>query len=376
MERRSILRMNRLMKKKNNVDCLISSILSHDITFTLYNVMRSFTGLMKEALIKEPRLLMYIDGYEYQVYKRGSLSLASDYIITMKYAKHFPKSIDDVIMDDGTYDLYSYKKFVSPEELFFVTNDSEALKERIDSSFSNFLTQYEGMQGYQIHSSYISDISNHYRLYMNFRYIMPLNQLQMYIRKSQIQANLIAKDLTRTLTLPPIIKIYLAFSYLQQNCDYDYRAYHNLEKDQESIFIDPMPHFSYGPLLEKRGICGGIAFAFRTLMESLNIECIVVNGYLKNKQGLMHAWNMVKVNNQYYHVDATYGIENNGICISSFMKDDKDMKLGYTWDENYYPKASGRQFHYDFIENWLIKHGDDLIDTGIDEDIVFPHVYE
>ena len=72
---------------------------------------------------------------------------------------------------------------------------------------------------------------------MNFRYIMPLNQLQMYIRKSQIQANLIAKDLTRTLTLPPIIKIYLAFSYLQQNCDYDYRAYHNLEKDQESIFI-------------------------------------------------------------------------------------------------------------------------------------------
>ena len=136
------------MKKKNNVDCLISSILSHDITFTLYNVMRSFTGLMKEALIKEPRLLMYIDGYEYQVYKRGSLSLASDYIVTMKYAKHFPKSIDDVIMDDGTYDLYSYKKFVSPEELFFVTNDSEALKERIDSSFSNFLTQYEGMQGY------------------------------------------------------------------------------------------------------------------------------------------------------------------------------------------------------------------------------------
>ena len=80
---------------------------------------------------------------------------------------------------------------------------------------------------------------------------------------------------------------------MQQNTSYDHRAYNNLAMDLESITIDPAPHLSYGPLVEGRGICSGIAYAFKTLMESLNIECMVIHGILNEDSSMDHAWNLV-----------------------------------------------------------------------------------
>lgn len=61
----------------------------------------------------------------------------------------------------------------------------------------------------------------------------------------------------------------------------------------------------YGPLIEGKGVCLGYATTFQLLMDMAGVECITVVGaafYSRED----HAWNMVKLNGEWYCVDATW----------------------------------------------------------------------
>jgi uncharacterized repeat protein (TIGR02543 family) len=62
-------------------------------------------------------------------------------------------------------------------------------------------------------------------------------------------------------------------------------------------------HTAYGAFVEKEPVCDGYAKAFKMLMNKAGIECHVVGG-LGNGGG--HAWNIVKIGNDYYEVDVTW----------------------------------------------------------------------
>ncbi|MBN2860665.1 MAG: transglutaminase domain-containing protein, partial [Sphaerochaetaceae bacterium] len=79
----------------------------------------------------------------------------------------------------------------------------------------------------------------------------------------------------------------------------------------------------YSVLVEGRGVCAGYARAFQFIMRNLGFESIIVTGDLKQngrEGGVLslftpyiseeldgHAWNMVKIGTQWYHVDVTSG---------------------------------------------------------------------
>jgi len=364
-----------LNKSRNkNVNIVIQNIYDQKRNFCIFKSTIDFTKLLKEAIRVDPRIITYIKSYQYQVQKKSLLS-PGDYTITMEYQDNIPKDLYQVIIDDGTFSLDEYTRVEHPKHFYIVSKDSESLNKRISSSFEYFSVRYEGLCGYNLIYYSFEELSDYKYNYLSFDYIMPLDKLNSYIRQAQFKADIIARDITKSMRLPPFVKIFLAFSYLQQTCNYDHRSYNNLKRDQNSAKIDCPPHFSYGPLIENRGICSGIAYAFKTLMESLNIECIVITGYLNNDTTLLHAWDLVKVNQQYYHVDPTCGIEQS-VCVSNFMKCDKQMMDEYQWDTEKFPKATGKYYNYDFIEDWFIEHGDDLIDAGIDETFVFPKIIE
>ncbi len=60
-------------------------------------------------------------------------------------------------------------------------------------------------------------------------------------------------------------------------------------------------HTLYGALVDKKPVCDGYSHAFRYLLKQIGIEASMVTSNPMN-----HAWNLVKIDGQYYHIDVTW----------------------------------------------------------------------
>lgn len=88
-------------------------------------------------------------------------------------------------------------------------------------------------------------------------------------------------------------------------------------------------HNVYGALVKKNVVCEGYAKAFKYILDSLNIENILVSGTATNTSGKIesHMWNYVKINKNWYGVDVTWddpiiigGSSKNNIRHTYFLK--------------------------------------------------------
>ncbi len=68
-------------------------------------------------------------------------------------------------------------------------------------------------------------------------------------------------------------------------------------------------HTAYGALVDKTAVCEGYARAFQYLLYQSGIQCLIAEGSSINPstgKEESHAWNVVKIDGQYYHVDLTW----------------------------------------------------------------------
>lgn len=67
-------------------------------------------------------------------------------------------------------------------------------------------------------------------------------------------------------------------------------------------------HEIIGSLGQGVAVCEGIAKAVKILCDALNIWCVIALSEANPEKGIKyrHAWNIVKVNGKYYHLDATF----------------------------------------------------------------------
>lgn len=88
-------------------------------------------------------------------------------------------------------------------------------------------------------------------------------------------------------------------------------------------------HNIYGALIENKVVCEGYAKAFKYILDSLNIPCILVSGTATNSSGNTesHMWNYVRLNGVWYGVDPTWddpiiigGLKKNTIGHDYFLK--------------------------------------------------------
>ena len=65
-----------------------------------------------------------------------------------------------------------------------------------------------------------------------------------------------------------------------------------------------------GLLLDKKSVCVGISKAYKYLLNQIGVRSIVVTGTALNEMNVKegHAWNIVKINGNSYHVDMTWDI--------------------------------------------------------------------
>lgn len=64
----------------------------------------------------------------------------------------------------------------------------------------------------------------------------------------------------------------------------------------------------YGVFVNKKAVCAGYARATQYLLNRIGIECVYVVGEVRHEP---HAWNLIKLEDDYYYMDTTWGDHSN-----------------------------------------------------------------
>ena len=97
----------------------------------------------------------------------------------------------------------------------------------------------------------------------------------------------------------------LAHDYIIANCKYDLPAASinpNTASDKKAAAKQAAQYATvYSALVQGSAICEGYAAAFKYLMNSFGVQCEIVSSAVMN-----HAWDIVKIDGNWYHVDVTF----------------------------------------------------------------------
>lgn len=109
------------------------------------------------------------------------------------------------------------------------------------------------------------------------------------------------------------------YGWLVDNVDYDWR-HQNIMATTPRLSYEP-----YGGLVDRTAVCLGYATSFQLLMDMAGVECITVPGAAFSSQE-DHAWNMVRLNGEWYCVDVTWDAN---------MREQSEQ-AGLDWPEEYW----------------------------------------
>ena len=98
------------------------------------------------------------------------------------------------------------------------------------------------------------------------------------------------------------------------------------------------------PLVYGRGQCAGIARAAKLLLDFVGIKSIVITGQgmSPGKPPEAHAWNLVEIDGQWYHLDVTFMIGHNPnkrepFYYEFFNQSDDEARANHSWDSSKFP---------------------------------------
>lgn len=188
--------------------------------------------------------------------------------------------------------------------------------------------------------------SNMQRLYeVNLRYGMTTDELSA--KKTQMAAVQPFTELN-TDELDEAERALAAYQYLIANCE---------------ISSEGQGGNIYGALVGHSSDSEGAALAYVELCRQLKVDCRVVYG---QRAWHDHCWNIVRVNGEFYHVDA--GLEN-ASPEANFLKPDWSIWENYRWDVSSYPSCDGELSYSDVIaEDEPDVAGEDNPTGSVDED--------
>jgi putative cell wall-binding protein len=136
--------------------------------------------------------------------------------------------------------------------------------------------------------------------------------------------------------------------FQKEKAVHDYIA-NNVQYDVENYYNNTIPRESYSPygaLIKGIAVCEGYAEATDLLLNLAGIESTIVVGEADNGSARGdHAWNIVKINGMYRHLDTTWDDPLspwNGITVEYdyFNLTDDEMSIDHFWDKSQYPSCT------------------------------------
>lgn len=113
----------------------------------------------------------------------------------------------------------------------------------------------------------------------------------------------------------------------------------------------PYSHEIIGPLGQGVGVCEGIAKAVKALCDKLGLWCIIAVSEADPEKNIKyrHAWNIIKIGSEYYHLDATFDNSlgrDHRVRYDYFNLDDKRIFLDHQPVIEKTPECSCREHFY------------------------------
>lgn len=157
------------------------------------------------------------------------------------------------------------------------------------------------------------------------------------------------------------------YEFLQSNVRYDKQELKAMSGEKSN---NPFSHNAYGALVNGIAVCDGFSATFSLLAEKIGFDSMLVVGESTQSSAAFveHSWNLVKVNNKYYHMDTTWDAKKyhdmKDFAYSYFAITDDDIANDHDWDINSTPVCSYNDLSY-FLRNGLFANSMSQCDSII-----------
>ncbi len=187
-------------------------------------------------------------------------------------------------------------------------------------------------------------------LYMSLtiQYSVDQDKLIRYKQRAEEEALSLARSLYYEGADKAVLAL-LAHDALVNRCVYGDIGYSHAEN-----------HSAYGALCNRIAVCEGYAEAYQLLMDIAGIDCIYVSGDTNEP----HAWNLLRMDDGYYHVDATWddpvsADRQQYLLHDYFLVSDAQIAETHTWERTVYPAADAPIWSAEKAKELLAQNGSD-----------------
>ncbi len=293
--------------------------------------------VLADAFDADPRLVLYYGGYS------GSRSTEAC-TINLNYSNTDTPLTDIYYVEtiDELKTLLTRAIVYSESRLCVVTKDLPLSSSVLNSYILNISdTCPIGFMGYRGNSisSLDAELGGYYSYIIDFQYDFDKDTLlQMKETLENKACQIVASYTSRD--MPAYMKVLIIHDYIIDHCSYATGS------DAET---NPIYFTAYGALVNGTAVCDGYASAAEILFSLCGIENQKVMG---TSNGTGHAWNMVKIDNEYYHIDVTWDdpVSSSGIqylIYDYFNLTDSEISADHAWDKSLYHAANGTSCSYD-----------------------------
>ena len=189
----------------------------------------------------------------------------------------------------------------------------------------------------------LKELKNLKEVYVEYYYEQTMLNEEFYEKYDIMQKK--ARDIIDRVIKPGMTdleKELALHDYLVFNTTYDYENYLSDSVPEES-------HQPYGVLINKVAVCDGFARTMQILLNMVGIENEFIYGDADGEKGWIgHAWNIVKVDGEYYHLDVTFDnidrdgrdIKKDSITHTYFNVSDRQISIDHRWERDLYPHCN------------------------------------
>lgn len=300
---------------------------------------------LDEMFRRYPVLFHYYDSASWYTYQNR--------IEITIFLKNLQDEFHDIPVVDSEEDLFAVLAVALAEldkdVTFILANGYQITDDALNRIFSELQMQYHlAYMGHHGWSGFYSSMDNaglqDYTFTFNYFYDLDAKTIQQWRNETEQIALRLAGSLYAH-DMPDYLKLLLIHDWIVNNTRY------NIENMDEVG-----NHTAYGVLVKGSSVCMGYAETINLLLQAAGIETRYVTGYGVNSDGHRegHAWNAVKLGNDWYMLDTTWDdpvtTDNSNLLLYDYFNvTSAQLAKNHEWDPSQSPVCNGTLYNADYV---------------------------